>query len=447
MDHAAKVVWSEGMFLRPHHFQQSESYFHHLMHARAEFQHPWLWGFFDLDINQTLLRQGKVALNSASGLLPDGTYFSFRDGRNAPAPLSIADHSAGAKVVLALPARRGGRDEVIFDEAGDSLARFVSFEQEVEDFNAVAMGQTTVQFGRLRLKLMLASELSAEWTAIGVVRFSDTRSENQLRLDTTYIPPLLNSTASTVMCDYLHDLQNILTQRCQQLGRRLQQPGRFNQADTVDFMLLARLNYHFGQISHVNNLPLLHPEQLWRQWLAFACELTTWTPRRFPEHDLPAYRHDDLAACFADLMVMLRHGLSQVLEEHAIQLVLADRSHGLSVATVADNAMIRECGFVLAVRADLPGEMLHTHFPAQMKIAPVAKIRDLVHLQLPGLVLRAMPTAPPQIPWHAGYSYFELEKGGELWKEMEKSGAFALHLAGDFPGLEMQFWAIRSHAV
>ncbi|CCK09269.1 Uncharacterized protein ImpJ/VasE [Cronobacter sakazakii 696] len=141
---------------------------------------------------------------------------------------------------------------------------------------------------------------------------------------------------------------------------------------------------------------------------------------------------------------MLRQGLSLVMEESAIQLPLTERSHGLNVATVPESNMVREFGFVLAVKANVPGEALQTHFPAQMKVAPVTKIRDLVQLQLPGMVLRAMPVAPPQIPWHAGYSYFELEKGGELWKEMEKSGAFALHLAGEFPGLDMEFWAIRS---
>lgn len=94
---------------------------------------------------------------------------------------------------------------------------------------------------------------------------------------------------------------------------------------------------------------------------------------------------------------------------------------------------------MLAVKASVPGEILQTHFPAQMKVAPVTKIRDLVQLQLPGMMLRAMPVAPPQIPWHAGYNYFELEKGGELWNEMEKSGAFALHLAGEFPGLIWSF--------
>ncbi|MDE9590576.1 type VI secretion system baseplate subunit TssK, partial [Xenorhabdus bovienii] len=35
-------------------------------------------------------------------------------------------------------------------------------------------------------------------------------------------------------------------------------------------------------------------------------------------------------------------------------------------------------------------------------------------------------------------------KDGEIWNQMEKSSGFALHLAGDFPGLHMEFWAIRN---
>lgn len=446
MDYAAKVVWSEGMFLRPHHFQQWESYLHTRIRDWGRLQQSWMWGFLDFELDAALLREGKVALNSASGLLPDGTYFAFQDRRHGPAPLAIADNQNGARVVLALPARRGGREEVIFSEAADSLARFISFEQEVDDWNAMSLDQTTVQFGKLRLKLMLESELSAEWTAMGVAQVADKRSDNQLLLDTHYIPPMLHSSACSVLFDYLHDIQGLLGQRSQQIGKRLQQPGRLSGAEKMDFMLLALINHHLGQTSHFKSLPLLHPERLYRHWLAFACELTTYTPQRYPAQALPVYQHNDLAGCFAQLALMIRNGLAQVMEEHAIQLPLTDRSHGLKVATLADTTLIRDFAFVLAVRANVPGDTLHTHFPAQMKVAPVTKIRDLVHLQLPGIVLRAMPAAPPQMPWHAGYSYFELEKGGELWKEMEKSGAFALHLAGEFPGLEMQFWAIRSQS-
>ena len=204
------------------------------------------------------------------------------------------------------------------------------------------------------------------------------------------------------------------------------------------------MNRHLGHLAHLKTLPLIHPESLWNSWLPFATELSTWTSQRTAEGTLPVYDHDDLATCFGKLVLLLRQGLSLVMEENAIQLPLTERSHGLNIATVPETSMVREFGFVLAVKASVPGEVLQTHFPAQMKVAPVTKIRDLVQLQLPGLKLSAMPAAPPQIPWHAGYNYFELEKGGELWNEMEKSGAFALHLAGEFPGLDMEFWAIRS---
>ncbi|QHM76821.1 hypothetical protein C7M52_02804 [Mixta theicola] len=447
MNKAEKVVWSEGMFLRPHHFQQAESYLQSILRDWGFAQRSWLWGFTDLEFDEAMLRQGKIALSSASGLLPDGTHFAFHDARQAPAPLEIADNQSDVKVVLALPARRGGREEVIFSEAADSLARYLSFEREVDDCNAVSVGPAVVQFGKMRLRLMLESELTAEWTAVGVARVIEKRSDKQLRLDGSYIPPMLNAINHPQLFDYLNDIHGLLAQRSQQIAQRLQQPGRFNTAEMVDFMLLALINHHLGRVAHLKNMPLLHPERLFSDWLAFATELFTWTPQRTPDAALPRYDHDDIAPGFSKLMLMLRQGLSLVMEESAIQLPLTERSHGLNVATVPEASMVREFGFVLAVRANVPGEALQTHFPAQMKVAPVTKIRDLVQLQLPGMVLRAMPTAPPQIPWHAGYNYFELEKGGELWKEMERSGAFALHLAGEFPGLDMEFWAIRSHSV
>ena len=144
------------------------------------------------------------------------------------------------------------------------------------------------------------------------------------------------------------------------------------------------------------------------------------------------------ALCFGKLMLLLRQGLSVVLEDNAIQLTLVERSHGLNVATVQDAKMMRDFGFVLAVRADVAAEVLLTHFPAQMKIAPVTRIRDLVQLQLPGIGLRTMPAAPRQIPYHAGYTYFELEKAatcGNRWKNPAPSPC----TAGEFRGWTWNF--------
>lgn len=443
MTKAEKVVWTEGMFLRPHHFQRTESYLLNHVREWGALQRSYLWGFLYFELDEAMLRQGCIALSYASGLLPDGTFFHIRDYHNGPVPLKITDNIADEKVVLALPVSRGGREEVIFSEEKASLARFIAFEQEVEDDNAMSVGGATVQFGRLRLTLMLEKDLTAEWIAIGVACVKEKRTDNHVRLDNNYIPPMLNANSSPQLHSMINDLHGLLIQRSQQIGGRLRQPGRFNTSELIEFTLLSLVNRYLGTLSHLKTLPLLHPEVLWRSWLPFANELTTWMPQQTAECVLPVYNHDDLALCFSKLMFMLRQGLSLVMEDNAIQLPLHERSHGLNIATVPETSMVREFSFVLAIKANVPSEYLLTHFPSQMKVAPVSKIRDLVQLQLPGIKLRAMPVAPPQIPWHAGYSYFELEKGSELWQEMENSGVFALHLAGEFPGFDMEFWAIR----
>ncbi|HCT06852.1 MAG TPA: type VI secretion system baseplate subunit TssK, partial [Pseudomonas sp.] len=55
-----------------------------------------------------------------------------------------------------------------------------------------------------------------------------------------------------------------------------------------------------------------------------------------------------------------------------------------------------------------------------------------------------LPVAPRQLPFHAGFTYFELDRSSEYWQLLSQSAGFAMHIAGVFPGLDMQFWAIRN---
>ena len=60
-----------------------------------------------------------------------------------------------------------------------------------------------------------------------------------------------------------------------------------------------------------------------------------------------------------------------------------------------------------------------------------------------GIEIRALSVAPRQIPFHSGFTYFELDKHHDLWKELQASGVIAMHFSGDYPGLDLEFWAIR----
>ncbi|TNC92781.1 MAG: type VI secretion system baseplate subunit TssK, partial [Thalassolituus sp.] len=156
------------------------------------------------------------------------------------------------------------------------------------------------------------------------------------------------------------------------------------------------------------------------------------------------YNHENLQQTFAGVFAVLRQSLSMVLESSAVAMDLVERKYGIHVAPITDPSLTRSASFVIAVKADMPTEMLRTRFPAQAKIAPVETIRELITTQLPGLRTRPLPVAPRQIPYHAGFTYFEIENTGELWNSMQQSGGFAVHLGAEYPGLTMELWAIRS---
>ncbi|PTN51522.1 type VI secretion system baseplate subunit TssK, partial [Achromobacter xylosoxidans] len=72
-----KVIWSEGMFLRPQHFQQFERHMLHTAQQRAATLQGCFWGFGLLSLDRDALAIGKVALTRAQGVMPDGTPFRF----------------------------------------------------------------------------------------------------------------------------------------------------------------------------------------------------------------------------------------------------------------------------------------------------------------------------------------------------------------------------------
>jgi type VI secretion system protein ImpJ len=340
--------------------------------------------------------------------------------------------------------RRAGSSEVDLGLSEDArLARYTASEVDVADNNLGSERSALLQVGNLSLRLMLRRDATDAYATLGVVRIVERRADNQILLDKTYIPPALASRNNSTLAGIIREVHGLLHQRGEALAARMVHPGRGGVAEVADFLLLQTVNRFEPVFAHFGQVTMLHPERLYATCLLLAGDLSTFSRETRRPIDYPIYNHDELDKCFWPLVSDLRRSLSMVLEQSAIAIELQDRKYGVRVAIIPDQELLRNAGFVLAVNAQMPAEALRVRFPTQVKIGPVERIRDLVNLQLPGIGLRALPVAPRQIPFHAGFNYFELERGGELWKQLERSGGLAMHIAGEFPGIELEFWAIR----
>jgi len=438
-----RVVWSEGMFIGTQHFQQHDRYLENLIDARSRPLAVGAWGFSELLIDQGLLAQGKLTIVSARGLLPDGTPFNIPHDDLAPSPLTIDESLRDGLVYLALPLKRAGSRDTV--DEGEALggARYLSQVREVRDDNAPFENRAPVALGSRALRLLTAEDGLGDYAAIGLVRVKEKRADRALVLDDSYIPPVLDVTASKPLTAFRGELLGLLHQRGEALAGRVVASGAGGASEIADFMLLQLVNRAQPLISHLNQISPLHPERLYSELVSLAGEFATFSSSGRRPAAFPAYQHDDLALSFAPVMQALREALSMLIDSKATPIPIVEKAYGIHVAMLADRGLIDNASFILVVRADIPSETLRGRFAQQSKVGSVEHIRDLVNLQLPGIGLLPLPVAPRQIPFHAGSTYYELDRGSEHWKQLQNSGGFAFHVAGDFPGLNLAFWAIR----
>ncbi|NBC33556.1 MAG: type VI secretion system baseplate subunit TssK [Alphaproteobacteria bacterium] len=438
-----KVVWSEGMFLRTQHFQQFDRYMERLVRGAAGPLRPYGWGITELQINREMLSTGKFAVSHCRGILEDGTPFAIPELADHPPPLTLPEQTRNCVVYLTAPVQQPGGIE--FDMAGkeETTARFAIEEYEAHDANAGSETVAPLQIGRMRLRFGLETEELAGYSCLGLARVIEVRADKNVVLDEGFIPPTLDSAASPVLSGFIAELQGLIHHRGEALGARVAESGTKGVAEIADFLLLQAVNRYEPVLSHILHADKVHPEAFYGFAVAMAGEMATFVAERKRPPAFPAYKHDDLQRTFQPVMRELRHFLSAVLEQTAIPIPLEERKYGIRVAKIADRSLLASASFVLSVKAEKQAEQLRRLFPTEVTIGPVEKIRELVNSAVPGIRLRALPVAPRQIAYHPGVIYFELERASPFWRELQSSGGLAIHVAGDYPNLQLELWAIK----
>jgi type VI secretion system protein ImpJ len=435
-----RVVWQEGMFLLPQHFQQQDRWVEAQLRGCTAALRPHPWGLIEASINRDLLATGRFALSAAAGVFEDGTPFALPGETDHPPPLDAPVSARNVLVYLAAPIRQAGSVEVA---DGSLEARYAMREFEAYDTHSTSPQPAALRTGRLRLRYTLETEDRAGYNCIGVARIAEVGADRRIALDDRWIPPSLVCSAAPPLAGLITEIAGMLNQRGEALAGRLTAPGARGVAEVQDFLLLQAINRWQMLLAHWADAANVHPETLYATLAQMAGEFATFTDANRRPASYPAYRHEDLQRSLTPVVADLRRSLSAVIDPTAVSIPLQERKHGVYVGPIMDRSVLRSASFVLSVQADVPTDALRRLFPSQVKIGAVEHIRELVNVALPGIAVRPLPVAPRQIAFYAGATYFELDRNSPHWQQMQASGGFAIHASGDFPGLRMELWAIR----
>ena len=439
-----RVIWSEGLFLQPQHFQQQDRYFEQYIETRCEPLVSYSWGFTEIEIERDFLKIGKVGFRRLVGVFPDGTPFKMPDDDPLPPPIDIGQDMRDQRLLLAVPLRRAGELESARTPVTDELVR-----QEIREFQVANAAESagdpaTLEVGALRTRLLLERDATEAYACVPLAHVVECRADQQVVLDELFIPTILRLRAASRLATVSTELLGLFHQRGEALGGRVAATSRGAASELADFLMLQTINRYEPLLAHFVETGVIHPEAFFQFCVAAAGELATFTTTSKRTPRFPGYRHDHLKETFEPVILSLRESMSKVMTQVAIPIPLEPRKFGISVAIVPDKSLLSSAVFILAARADGPAEYVRQRFPTQVKIAPAERIGDLVRQGLPGVPVIPVPVTPRQIPFHAGYAYFELDQTHELWDQLKNSGGVAIYVPGDFPGLTMEFWAIRN---
>src|SRR5262249_7865337 len=175
----SKVLWSEGLFLRPHHLQQNDRYVEHLIEKRVRHVTPYPWGFDQLEIDQDLAQQSKFGLRRASGMMPDGTPFDLPGDNPIPEAIEVPDGAAGQIAWLMMPLAAPNTREVD-DRAAGRASRYIRSAETFIDSTSSLRIEEEVEIALPRLSYELRKTAKPGYMGLGIARILEVRDKNVL---------------------------------------------------------------------------------------------------------------------------------------------------------------------------------------------------------------------------------------------------------------------------
>ncbi len=115
--------------------------------------------------------------------------------------------------------RKEGARESDRREQVDGVIRYQTRDVEARDINSDSSATAALEVAGLRTRLLLASEPHEDFACVPAAHVQECRADKLVVLDDRFIPTVMNAHQATRLATFLTELQGLLHQRGEALGR------------------------------------------------------------------------------------------------------------------------------------------------------------------------------------------------------------------------------------
>ncbi len=446
MSQHAKILWGEGLFLRPQLFQQQDAYHEFRLNQMSQLLQPYGWGIQRLKIDKPSLAQGTLRLLEVSAVFPGGELYSAPEDAQLPPELALQDLPLGVSevnVYLALPRLNPyGRNLAAHDDKADTRRYRQNMVPTQDVFTDAAEGE--VAYLTPAVRLLTQDQAQDAFEVIALTRLTRS-STGGFEVDDQYMAPSINLGAVPMLQLKLRQLLEALDAKVQVMHETHREPARdvveFRAGDIASFWLLHTSNTACASLSHLFKHPGVHPERAYQELLRLAGALLTFS-KTHRLSDLPPYTHTNPGPGFNTLFNIIHELVDTVISARYFSIPLVQVKPAYHQGRLDNERIDASAALYIGVSAEVAGTELAEIVPRTVKVGSPDTVEKLVTSSMPGVTLTYAPVPPSAIPVRPGMLYFALEPRGALYEQMLKSQTVTVYIPNGLTELKLELIAL-----
>lgn len=436
------LLWHQGLFLQPQHFQIADLYTASLLTPLHRHLMPHFWGAAKMEVRQASLGTGTFHLDGGEFVFPDMTYAVVPDNAVVETrSFKEAWVDGGRPFTVYLGIRRfnplGGNVTTLTGPGNVTgvNTRFISPEATEEVLDLHESGPPA-QVRRLRYALRILWETEkdffGDYETIPLARLE--RQGEEVVLSNAFIPPCLVINGAPSLEKIIREIRDQIASRGFQLEGYKRDRGihtaEFGSRDMVFLLALRSLNRYIPQLSHMLEATG-HPWTAYGLLRQLVGELSSFSERYSVAGEvqgsgpLPAYDHLNLWHCFSRAQAVITSLLDEITAgpEYVFALTYDGTYYSSELPPAVFEGKNR---FYLVIQTASDAKDVLGALATGAKLSSRETLPILIVRALPGVGITHLDRPPQELPRRAGALYFQVDHHGEQWAGIAKGRNVAL---------------------
>lgn len=446
MQQAKRILWGEGMFLRPQHFQQQSLFLEQKATALLQQSHRHQWGVTQLQLDEQALKEGVVRIDLLAVMFRDGTL--YQAPAHSALPLSrdltsLPQLGIKTKLYACLAQMQPYGGNTRNGGTATRPTRFISQQSELADLYTQAL-EADISTLELDVRLMLEEENRDGYDAIPLCEL-EKNATGQWVIVQGFIPPLTTVSAAESIQQILRRLLDILLVKSQSLAgshrERAKSVVEYGATDISSFWLLHTVNRNFARLRHLSLSEPLHPEELYMALAEFCGELQTFSTL-YSLADIPSYHHEQLHQVLPKLDHQIRELLDTVISARYTVIPLHSPKPSFYIGRLESDRLLENVDFYLSVQSELPATQVIDNVPLKMKIGAPDDVEKILNSAMRGVAIHHATQTPSAVPVRVGNHYFAFEPHGDIFVRMLQSRSICIYVPQTLSDLSLELIAV-----